>query len=131
MSFSSIFKNIWKGVQLLEPIAQQVVPNFIPGSAAVFTMIDPIFHNSLDTIVTSEINNPASGNGPAKLTSAVNAFTNQDYITEMQSIAAQSGMKLIWDDAALKAGLSAQADAYNLLAKAKASMKLVPITPAP
>lgn len=128
MSFASVFGNILGGIQTVatNPLVKGAVTSFVPGAGAVYTFLDPIFHAPLTQIVSSEVVNPASGNGAQKLDQAILAFGNQDYIQYMQAIASKSNLKVVWDDASLKEGLSKQADVYNLFAKVKDSIKLVP-----
>lgn len=127
MSFKTIFGDVLTTILGLQRIVAPIVSILVPGSGPAFAALDPLFRNLIQSITDAEAQSPESGTGPAKAQMVQDSF--DDNLAFAQSIAATSGIVIVYDKDQLRIARDSQVAAFNAMALVKASLKMVPVNP--
>ena len=119
MSFLSILKNIWGGIQKAEPVIGTVLGTLNPAAGAIF--------NTVTTAISgAEQFFSAPQSGPQKSTFVTQNF--ESGLAIAQQIFALRGQNLTYNSTALQNFINAQVAAMNALSVLTGSMSTTPIT---
>lgn len=124
MSFWSVLKKIGSTAYQVEHVLAPLA-SYIPGGQ-VLTLLDPIATKLQAAVITAEANNPIDGQGAIKGDAVLTNFAAD--MEAVNATLAAFGERITWDEDAAKQAIKLQADAYNAIAKLKASFKKEKIT---